>query len=128
VKVGYSAMAYQWRASSDRTKDPAPWRVAADFYGVDTYSGGAGAVDAAGYRDSAREAGQEVRLVHRLLIAGHQLNGREGGFHSRLVLGTLRTHTRHEPGSISVRPYLDACSRTGDERPVLPDSGHEVRR
>jgi hypothetical protein len=40
VKVGYSAMAYQWRSSSSRTQNPAPWRVAADFYGVDTYSGG----------------------------------------------------------------------------------------
>ncbi|TWD84410.1 hypothetical protein FB561_5597 [Kribbella amoyensis] len=40
VKVGYSAMAYQWDDSRSRTKDPKPWRVAADFYGVDTYSGG----------------------------------------------------------------------------------------
>lgn len=40
VRVGYSAMAYQWRSSSRSTKDPAPWRVAADFYGADTYSGG----------------------------------------------------------------------------------------
>lgn len=40
VKVGYAAMAYQWGASQSRTKDPKPWRVVADFYGVDTYSGG----------------------------------------------------------------------------------------
>lgn len=40
IKVGYSAMAYQWGSKKSRTKDPAPWRVTADFYGVDTYSGG----------------------------------------------------------------------------------------
>jgi len=40
VKVGYCAMAYQWGSSRAATKNPAPWRVAADFYGVDTYSGG----------------------------------------------------------------------------------------
>lgn len=40
VKVGYSAMAYQWDSSRSSTKDPKPWRVTADFYGVDTYSGG----------------------------------------------------------------------------------------
>jgi hypothetical protein len=40
VKVGYAAMAYQWGSSQNRTKNPAPWRVTADFYGVDTYSGG----------------------------------------------------------------------------------------
>ncbi|GAB3822203.1 hypothetical protein [Kribbella italica] len=39
VKVGYSAMAYQWGFPKS-TKDPKPWRVAADFYGADTYSGG----------------------------------------------------------------------------------------
>ncbi|MER7247748.1 hypothetical protein [Kribbella sp. NPDC000426] len=39
VKVGYSAMTYQWN-NQPRTKDPAPWRVQADFYGADTYSGG----------------------------------------------------------------------------------------
>ncbi|MEV5966518.1 hypothetical protein AB0L70_32415 [Kribbella sp. NPDC051952] len=40
VKVGYSAMAYQWDDNRPRTKDPKPWRVEADFYGADTYSGG----------------------------------------------------------------------------------------
>ncbi|RZT17690.1 hypothetical protein EV649_5247 [Kribbella sp. VKM Ac-2569] len=39
VKVGYSAMAFQWDGRP-RTKDPKPWRVEADFYGADTYSGG----------------------------------------------------------------------------------------
>ena len=39
VKVGYAAMAYQWRPGSSRTATPSQWRVAADFYGCDTYSG-----------------------------------------------------------------------------------------
>jgi LysM repeat protein len=40
VPVGYSAMAYQWRPSSRSTGHPADWRVEADFYSCDVYSGG----------------------------------------------------------------------------------------
>lgn len=40
VKVGYSAMAYQWGSGRSSTSSPSAWRVQADFYGCDTYSGG----------------------------------------------------------------------------------------
>jgi hypothetical protein len=41
LRVGYVAMAYQWQPGmrGGATRDPAPWRVAADFYGVDAYTG-----------------------------------------------------------------------------------------
>lgn len=46
LKVGYSAMAYQWRSSSISTQKPADWRVVADFYGCDVYSGNSFPADA----------------------------------------------------------------------------------
>ncbi len=40
VRVGYAAMAYQWRPKSKTTKDPQAWaRVPADLYLLDVYSG-----------------------------------------------------------------------------------------
>lgn len=40
LSVGYAANSYQWRSGASKTATPADWRVEADFYGNDVYSGG----------------------------------------------------------------------------------------
>lgn len=64
LPVGYIAMAYQWLPKTPSTAVPGHWRVVADWYGIDAYSGGSVPADTTVYEHPGVIRWREELLSH----------------------------------------------------------------